>query len=64
MDTKSLEQKHHKDWMHSIYIVDPNGVMCECAYVNGTLPTIDAEHAYQIFVEKKILMKLAMSAKA
>lgn len=48
-----IEGKHHKDWMHSIYTFDPNGLMVECAYVTGDLPEEDAVHAYQIFVEKK-----------
>jgi len=48
-----LEGKHHKDWMHSIYTLDPNGLMVECAYVCGTLPENDAIHAYQLFVEQR-----------
>lgn len=48
-----VEGKHHKDWMHSIYTFDPNGLMVECAYVCGTLPENDAIHAYQLFVEKR-----------
>ena len=48
-----MESKHHKDWMHSIYTFDPNGLMVECAYVSGMLPAKDALHAFQIFVEKK-----------
>ena len=48
-----MESKHHKDWMHSIYTFDPNGLMVEYAYVCGSLPDKDAEHAYQLFVQKK-----------
>jgi catechol 2,3-dioxygenase-like lactoylglutathione lyase family enzyme len=48
-----MEQDHHKEWMHSIYTFDPNGLMVECAYVQGELPEGDAKHAYDIFVEKK-----------
>lgn len=48
-----MESDHHKDWMHSIYTFDPNGLMVECAYVEGDLPKDDAKHAYQIFVEKQ-----------
>lgn len=48
-----MESKHHKDWMHSIYTFDPNGLMVECAYVHGELPKKDAVDAYQIFVEGK-----------
>ena len=48
-----IESKHHKDWMHSIYTFDPNGLMVECAYVLGNLPQKDAEHAFQMFVENK-----------
>ena len=48
-----MESKHHKDWMHSIYTFDPNGLMVECSYVKGELPEEDAIQAFQIFVEKK-----------
>lgn len=48
-----MESMHHKDWMHSIYTFDPNGLMVECAYVTGNLPDKDAEDAFQIFVLKK-----------
>jgi catechol 2,3-dioxygenase-like lactoylglutathione lyase family enzyme len=48
-----MESDHHKDWMHSIYTFDPNGLMVECAYVEGNLPENDAKHAYEIFVQKK-----------
>ncbi len=47
------EGDHHKGWMYSIYTFDPNGLMVEAAYVDGGLPEKDAEHAYQLFVEKK-----------
>ncbi|MEM1111562.1 MAG: VOC family protein [Pseudomonadota bacterium] len=46
-----MESDHHKDWMHSIYTFDPNGLMVECAYCQGQLPEVDAKHAYQLFVE-------------
>lgn len=48
-----VESDHHKDWMHSIYTFDPNGLMVECAYVDGELPEEDACQAYQLFVEGK-----------
>lgn len=47
------ESDHHKGWMYSIYTFDPNGLMVECAYVDGELPEQDAKHAYQIFVQNK-----------
>lgn len=50
-----MESKHHKDWMHSIYAFDPNGLMVERSYVSGELPEEDALHAFQIFVEKRAI---------
>ena len=32
-----MESKHHKNWMHSIYTFDPNGLMVEAAYVSSEL---------------------------
>ena len=48
-----MESTHHNGWMHSIYTFDPNGLMVECAYVEGELPARDAKEAFQIFVEKR-----------
>ncbi|MEM1111232.1 MAG: VOC family protein [Pseudomonadota bacterium] len=48
-----MESSHHKDWMYSIYTFDPNGLLVEAAYVDGTLTDEDAQHAFQIFVEQR-----------
>ncbi|MCY3772238.1 MAG: hypothetical protein OXG98_09490, partial [Gemmatimonadetes bacterium] len=48
-----MESMHHKGWMHSIYTFDPNGLMVECAYVEGDLPERDAIDAFRIFVENQ-----------
>ncbi len=50
-----MESMHHKGWMHSIYTFDPNGLMVECAYVEGDLPEQDAVDAFRIFVEKEAI---------
>ena len=48
-----MESMHHKGWMHAIYTFDPNGLMVECAYVEGELSERDAIDAFRIFVEKR-----------